>query len=168
MDLKQWLLIALAIGIVVFVLSILFRRRKKLRNLLVAVGLLVGVLPLLLWIAFSLVGFIKERPYIGNYEGDTGVQGIARLDLFNDNTFILKSDSCSSGFVQGTWEYSFEEGNLKFESTSQNMGKANAPNRDSITFTNIPICIKLAREFVLVRTGKPVTIPIIEKEDGDF
>ncbi len=157
------LLITLASGIFFFMLSVVLRKRRKTRRILISLGILTGIIPLLLWFSFSLWGFIKERPFIGNYVGDTYVMGMADLDMFGDNTFILKSDSCSSGFVQGTWEYSFQTKQLEFESTSQNMGKARIINRDSIEFINIPICIRLAKKFTVGKTGKPTTIPIINK-----
>ena len=134
------------------------------RSWLMLAGALIGVLPLLLWLAFSLFVHIKERPYVGNYEGDTGVQGMASLDIFDDNTFVLRSDSCSTGFVQGTWEYSLREGDLLFESTSQTMGHAKIIDGETLQFRNLPVCIRLVRELTLVKTGKPVTVPMIDEE----
>jgi 4-amino-4-deoxy-L-arabinose transferase-like glycosyltransferase len=162
------LLICIAIGIILFILSIIMRKRRKPRRLLQILGALIGILPVLLWVAFSLFLFIKERKYIGNYEGETHVQGIASLDMFDDNTFIMRSDSCTMGFVQGTWEYSYVKGTIVFESTSQNMGSANLLSRDSMVFSNTPVCIRLAREIRFGKTGKPVTIPVIEDNSDQF
>ena len=161
---KLILLIALAVGIVLLITSIIIRKRKRARMIFASLGLLTGLLPLLLWLAFSLFGFIKERKFVGNYEGDSGEQGIVSLDMFNDNTFIMKSDSCTAGFVQGTWDYSILERKLLFESSSQNMGKTEVLESDSIAFVNIPICIRLISRLPMGRTGKPLTVPI-EKRD---
>jgi hypothetical protein len=147
---------------VLFVLSVIYRRRQRLRRIFLNLGILLGLLPLLTYFAFSLFLFIKERPYVGNYEGDTGVQGIASLDIFDDNTFILRSDSCTTGFVQGTWAYSLENKSLVFVSTSQRMGETTVLNQDSMIIRNIPVCIKLVREMTLTRSGKPMIVPMEE------
>ncbi len=162
------LLVTIAIGIILFVLSILLRKRKQTRRLLLMLGTVIGILPVLLWIAFTLLVFIKERKYTGNYEGETHVQGIASLDMFDDNTFIMRSDSCTMGFVQGTWNYSYRKGTIEFKSTSQNMGSTTLLSRDSIVFINTPVCIRLAREIRFGKTGKPVTVPIIEQDEDQF
>ncbi|MFT5724712.1 MAG: hypothetical protein ACI9JN_001834 [Bacteroidia bacterium] len=163
-DYRLILFCSIALGIVLFVLSIAYRRRYKLRRLFLNFGIVFGLLPILLYIALSLFLFIKERPHVGNYEGDTGVQGIASLDVFDDNTFILKSDSCTTGFVQGTWSYHWSGKRLELISTSQRMGDIEIINQDSLVFRNIPVCIKLVREMTLVRSGKPLIVPMEELE----
>ena len=168
MDKQLLLLIALGAGILILISSIVLRKKKKLRLALGITGILIGLLPLLLYLALSLFTFIKERPFVGNYEGDTGVQGVASLDIFDDNTFTLRSDSCSFGFVQGTWSYEWQSGALVFESSSQNMGDAIALSTDSIKFSNIPVCIKLVREMTVGKTGKPLNYPTIELDDSDY
>ncbi len=162
LDLHFIILCSILAGIVILILSIVFRKNKRLRRIFVNVGLLIGVLPLLFYIAFSLVTFIKERQFVGNYEGDTGVQGVASLDIYDDNTFILRSDSCSTGFVQGEWEYNWSKSALDFSSTSQRMGDVTIDQNDSIVFTNIPVCIKLVRSMKLGRSGKPLVPPLEE------
>lgn len=164
MDIRFLLICCIAIGILWFVLSVIYRRRQRLRRLFLNLGIVMGILPLLLYFAMSLFQFIKERPYVGNYEGDTSVQGIASLDMFDDNTFILRSDSCSTGFVQGEWSYGWRDKSLTFTSTSQNMGKAIALSNDTLVFKNVPVCIKLVREMTLVRSGKPMVVPMEELE----
>lgn len=161
---KAILLILIGIGIILLVLSIIWRRKKRLRMVLSSAGVLTGLLPLLIWVAFSLFLYIKERPYIGNYEGDTGVQGMASLDMFDDNTFVLRSDSCSSGFVQGTWEYSLKGKDLVFESSSQRMGHAHIVDGTTLEFKNLPVCIRLIRELQFKKTGKPVSVPVIDTD----
>ena len=164
MNIRLLLLICIALGIIWFVLSVAFRRKQRLRKIFLNLGILTGLLPLLIYFAFSLFQFIKERPFVGNYEGDTGVQGIASLDIFDDNTFILRSDSCSTGFVQGTWSYNWMDKSLDFESTSQRMGETRVTTKDSIVFKNVPICIKLVREMHVGKTGKPMVVPMEELE----
>ncbi|MBO6514941.1 MAG: hypothetical protein JJ975_00135 [Bacteroidia bacterium] len=148
------LLITLSIGIVLFILSIIFRKKSRLRLILALLGVVIGILPYLTSVAFDQFAFIKERKLVGNYEGDSGVQGMVVLDMYKDNTFVMKSDSCSAGFIQGTWAYSYSKKKVVFESTSQNMGSVQVVNRDTLQFTNIPICIRLARKLVLGKTGK--------------
>ena len=164
MDYQFVLLCCIALGIIWFVLSVAYRRRTKLRRNLVLLGIVFGLFPVLLYTATSLFHFIKERPYVGNYEGDTQVQGMASLDLFDDNTFILKSDSCESGFVQGTWSYNLADKSLQFTSTSQRMGQTVVMGQDTLVFTNIPVCIKLVRQMRLIRSGKPLEVPMEEME----
>jgi len=164
MDYQFALLCCIGLGIVWFALSIAYRRRSKLRQLFITLGIVTGLFPILIFSAFSLFNFIKERPFVGNYEGDTQVQGMASLDLFDDNTFILRSDSCTTGFVQGEWSYNFTDKSLHFTSTSQRMGTTFAIGSDTIVFNNIPVCIKLVREMKLARSGKPLEAPMEELE----
>lgn len=161
-DSKFILLLSISIGIVVFIASIVFRRKTKIRKALITLGIVFGLIPLLLNVAFTMFIFIKERPFVGNYEGDSGVQGMVSLDVFDDNTFLLKSDSCSTGFVQGTWNYSWSTKTLEFSSSSQRMGEVSAVGKDSLQFNNIPVCIKLVREMRLGRSGKPLVVPMEE------
>jgi len=162
LDSKFVLLLSIAIGIIVFIASIVYRRRVRTRKILISIGIVFGLIPLLLNLAFSMFLFIKERPFVGNYEGDSGVQGIVSLDVFDDNTFLMKSDSCSTGFVQGSWSYNWTSNSLEFNSSSQRMGVVEPAGKDSIQFTNIPICIKLVREMTLGRSGKPLVVPMEE------
>ena len=162
MDYRFALLCFIGLGIIWFILSIAYRRRAKLRRVFITLGIACGLLPLLVYSAFNLFNFIKERPFVGNYEGDTQVQGIASLDLFDDNTFVLRSDSCSTGFVQGTWSYSSTANSLVFSSTSQQMGSTEVKSSDTLVFKNIPVCIKLVREMKLVKSGKPMELPMEE------
>ena len=164
MDYRFVLLCCIALGIIWFVLSVAYRRRAKLRRNFVILGIVFGLFPVLLYSATSLFHFIKERPFVGNYEGDTYVQGMASLDLFDDNTFTLRSDSCASGFVQGTWSYNMANKNLQFISTSQRMGETTVLSQDTLVFTNVPVCIKLVREMKLVRSGKPLEMPMEEMQ----
>ena len=164
MDYRFVLLCCIALGIIWFVLSVAYRRRAKLRRNFVILGIVFGLFPVLLYSATSLFHFIKERPFVGNYEGDTYVQGMASLDLFDDNTFTLRSDSCASGFVQGTWSYNMANKNLEFSSTSQRMGETTVLSQDTLVFTNVPVCIKLVREMKLVRSGKPLEMPMEEMQ----
>ncbi|MFT5513680.1 MAG: hypothetical protein ACI8SE_002089 [Bacteroidia bacterium] len=164
MEIRFILLFCIGSGIVWFVLSVAFRRRSKLRQLFITLGIVLGLIPLLLYFAMSLFMFIKERPFVGNYEGDTGVQGSASLDVFDDNTFTLRSDSCASGFIQGTWAYDLTDKNIHFTSTSQRMGETIHTNSDTIVIKNIPICIKLVREIKMVRSGKPLVVPMEKME----
>ena len=164
MNTRLLLLCFIASGILWFVLSVIYRRKLRLRKTFLNLGIVTGLIPLLLYFSMSLFQFIKERPFVGNYEGDTGVQGIASLDVFDDNTFILRSDSCSTGFIQGTWSYSWRTKHLNFVSTSQRMGETTALSTDSLVFKNIPICIKLVREMTLGKSGKPMVVPMEELE----
>lgn len=164
MNIRFILLCCIASGILWFVLSVVYRRRSVLRRVFINLGILLGLLPLLMYFALSLFMFIKERPFVGNYEGDTGVQGMANLDMFDDNTFTLRSDSCASGFVQGTWEYDWMDKSLQFTSTSQRMGETSVTGSDTLVFTNVPVCIKLVREMTLARSGKPLEVPMGELE----
>jgi hypothetical protein len=163
-NLRLMLLFCIAFGIVIFILSITYRRKSKLRSILINSGILFGLIPVLGYMALSLFLFIKERPYVGNYRGQTEVHGIASLDVFDDNTFIMRTDSCSTGFVQGKWSYRFINSGLKFESTSQRMGEFDIINSDSLVVKNIPICINLVKKITLVRSGKPMTLPLEEIE----
>lgn len=165
MDNRFLLLCFVALGILWFILSVVFRKKRGLRKILINLGILTGLVPMLLIFALSLFQFIKERPFVGNYEGDTGVQGTASLDMFDDNTFILRSDSCATGFVQGTWSYHWFNKELTMSSTSQRMGETMVLSKDSLEFRNIPICIKLVRQMTLVKTGKPMVVPM---EDFEF
>ena len=160
MSVKLLILISLVLGILFFVFSIVKRKNLRVRRILQILGVTIGVLPILVYQATQLFQYIKERPLVGNYEGQTYVQGIASMDMFDDNTFILKSDSCSMGFVQGTWSYNWLKKELVFESTSQNMGVASLITKDSIQIKNLPVCMNLVRSLTMGKSGKPLTPPM--------
>ena len=51
-------LIILALGVVFFTISIVVRKRQKLRLVFINLGILTGILPLLIYAAFYLFTFI--------------------------------------------------------------------------------------------------------------
>lgn len=152
-------LIILALGVVFFTISIVVRKRQKLRLVFINLGILTGILPLLIYAAFYLFTFIKERPYIGKYEAAETRAGSVTLSLFENNSFELTSDSCSLGFAQGTWSWDPFEDRLTFESTSQNMGVVHASSTEMISFGGIPVCVYLIDSLPLHKTTVEVGEP---------
>lgn len=152
---KLLLIILVGTGILLFLLSVIFRRKKKFRLLLITLGGVFGLLPLLSFLAMNLYLFICERPFVGTYTFEDIRNGHVELQLLHDNTFLLTADSCSQGFVQGDWEYVWkldEPAGLSFVSTSQTVGLAAIGDSSTLHFKNVPICLRLlpAMKFVKV------------------
>ncbi|MCB9262428.1 MAG: hypothetical protein H6607_08650 [Flavobacteriales bacterium] len=161
---KQIISALILLGIIFLILSIIFRKKENLRKIFQSLGILIGVVPLLLYAAFNIVVHIQERKMISNYAAHHQSVGNVSLDLFADNTFILKSDSCSAGFVQGEWGFkNISGGELFLKSSSQNMGKVSLQN-GQINIKNIPVCLSLISNIDLKKTGKPLVPPIDVEE----
>jgi hypothetical protein len=164
MDYRLTIIALLALGIFLFITSIILRRRRRIRLFLRSIGILVGLIPILLYFAYLLTGYIKERPLIGRYEFTDPGLGKVELQLYNNNTFEMKAKACSSGFVQGRWhiEWFVEEAYVAMESTSQTMGKGYLDMNENLNLTNIPVCLKLIRELKFIKVSESTEKPTEE------
>ncbi len=157
MDTRLTIIYLLGIAIVLFITSIVMRKKRRLRLFLRSVGILVGIIPILLYSAFSLYAYIQERQFVGTYEFKSEDVGYVRLLLLENNTFEMKAQNCAAGFVQGEWEYkniTMWTGALNFTSTSQTMGIGNSDSTGNIYLTHIPICLKLVRDLTFVKISE--------------
>lgn len=143
---KNLLFILIGVGIICFIASIVLRKKQRIRLFLRSLGILTAIIPLFLYIAFLLVLYIKERPFVGTYEMVDKELGNINIQLFRNNSFEMIADSCSHGFVQGSWKYvwDIDESTLLFESTSQKMGSATFTDDYEIMIKHVPVCLRLA------------------------
>ncbi|MBI1308043.1 MAG: hypothetical protein GC181_15670 [Bacteroidetes bacterium] len=154
-------IILLSTGIVLFILSVVYRRRKKLRTGLIVGGILIGVIPMLVYFSLQLMSFIRERNFVGTYIVESEDVGKVEIRLFENNTFEMTAAECSVGFVQGEWKWKWigTDGCLNFISTSQRMGDADIHESEILKFRHVPVCLKLSGDLHFKRTtretGKP-------------
>jgi len=161
MDYTLLLLVLIVVGIASFISSVALRKKRRIRLILISLGILTAILPLCLYIAFSLTVYIKERPFVGTYEMVDKETGNIKIQLFRNNSFEMIADSCSHGFVQGTWAFvwDLDGSTLLFESTSQKMGSASFNDEFEIMIKHVPVCLRLAPLVHFKRISKETTGP---------
>jgi len=140
MDSRLTIIYLLGIAIALFITSIVVRKKRRLRLFLRSVGILIGIIPILLYSAVSLYAYIQERQFVGSYEFKSEDAGNVGLLLFENNTFEMKAQNCAAGFVQGEWEYkntTMWSGALNFTSTSQTMGVGTSDSSGNIYLTHL-------------------------------
>jgi hypothetical protein len=149
------------IGLISFILSVVFRRKRKPFLIFNTIGITFGLIPLLGFIAFKVVFYMQERPMVGRYVSDVTQSGIVELKLFDDNSFEMRSDSCAHGFVQGDWglKKATNMRSVEFTATSQNMGKGEitGSEKDTLTFINIPVCLSLISTLKFTKAADTAT-----------